>query len=120
MTKSGCWALLLSVLILTGCGGRATTNVSDYVGEYVYTPHQPPPDRFANFLVLRADGTAVEVRYSRSSGQLSTVEKRWSVVGSPTGPIVNVGDFSHTVTGTGQRLQLVINDDVDESYQKVR
>ena len=116
--RSRCFAL--AALVLAGCTGHVSTNSSDYVGEYVFTPHEAPPAEFADFLVLRSDGTALEVRYSRSSGQVSTKERRWVFNDKGTSPALVIGGFGHPIDGTGTNIRLFINYDLDEFYQKVR
>jgi hypothetical protein len=105
---------------LSGCGGPVSGTSSDYSGEYVFTPHEDPPPQFADFVVLRSDGTAVEIRYARSSGQVSTTEKRWKFVDNQAGRKVAIGDFAHPIEGTGTNIRLFINYDLNEFYQKVR
>ena len=114
------YCLVVALLMLTDCAGRENSPSNDYAGEYVFTPHEQPPAEFADFVVLRPDGTAVEIRYSRGSGQVSTTEKLWSVRDGKVDRTLVIGDFGHPIEGTGSKVRLVINSDLNEFYQKVR
>jgi hypothetical protein len=119
VTARWCYGVLLACL-LTGCAADVDTRSSDYSGEYVFTPHQDPPAQFADFVVLRPDGVALEVRYSRSSGQITTTQTRWAVAGNTPGQKVIIGDFGHPIEGKGPNSRLFVNYDLDQYYQKVR
>jgi hypothetical protein len=112
--------LVLLAGLALACGQPPSTDPIAYTGEYIFTPHQKPPPGASDFLVLRSDGTAIEVRYSPDSGQLSTIQTQWAI--SEKGPTlgVNIGDFRHSVKGAGSDIRLYINDDLNEFYQKIR
>jgi hypothetical protein len=72
------WLLVscaIAAVLIAGCG--VSTRPSDYVGEYVFQPRNVPTAEFASFLVLKSDGTAFEVHYSGSTGQVLTVQTTW-------------------------------------------
>ena len=94
---------------------------SHYVGEYVFTPGEADvPQMFADFIVLRPDGIAMEVRYSKSSGQATITEKHWKIEDSPTARKIIIGDFGHPIEGRGDDIRLFISYDLNEYYQKIR
>jgi hypothetical protein len=45
----------MSALLATGCGSAASTNLNDYVGEYVFKPSNAAPGNFASFIILKRD-----------------------------------------------------------------
>lgn len=114
-------ALVLSVAALSACG-RASTNVADYVGEYVYTPLQTPPDEEADIVILRADGIALLIWKSADSPGIGTKEKRWKLtVQQPEGqPDIVIGDHGYPVEVSGKVIRLALNYDLDLYYEKVR
>ena len=110
-------ALLLIVLSATNCRSSASTNPSEYVGEYVLRPSSAAPGQFASFVVLRKDHTAVEVRFVRDTGQILTTEKKW-YLSLTTGENVVIGDFSHPIEASRSMIKLAI--DLGQYYEKGR
>jgi hypothetical protein len=104
---------------LEGCTTDVSTNPDDYVGEYVFQPADTDPGAFASFVYLRKDHTAVEVRISHVTGQLQTTEEPW-YLSRTTSENVVIGKFSHPIEHSHSAISLGINDDLGESYEKVR
>ena len=69
--------LVLAGLFLAGCSPTPSTNPNDYVGEYVFIPADADPGEVANFVVLRRDHTAIEVRFNMATGEISSTKKKW-------------------------------------------
>jgi hypothetical protein len=90
----------------------ASKNPSDYVGAYVFKPADANPGEFADFVILKSDHTAVEIRFSKNTGQISTTKKKW-YLSHTTGENVVIGNFSHPVEGSRSTIKLGINDDLD-------
>jgi hypothetical protein len=104
---------------MLGCGSPASTNPADYVGEYVFKPFNSDPGTFADFLILKSDSTAIEIRYSKTTGQMITAQTKWDL-SSRNGEYVGIRDFSHPVEGSRSEIKLGINDDLGQYYLKVR
>jgi hypothetical protein len=115
-------ATLLLGLFLTGCSSNASSNPKDYVGEYVYRPDFSDPGKFASFIILREDHTAVEIRLVRGTGQIVQSQQRWELYRSSDTKEehLGIGDFSHSIEGSMPRIRLGINDDLGQYYEKVR
>lgn len=111
--------LILAVLSATGCSSTVSTNPNDYVGEYIFKPSNAAPGDFASFVVLKKDQTAVEIRFSKDTGQVQTTQKKWYLTHT-TGENVVIGNFSHPVEGSRSTIKLGINDDLGQYYEKVR
>ena len=111
--------LCLLTLALAGCGSTASSNPSDYVGEYVFRPTNVDPGKSASFLVLKANQEAIEIRFDRASGQLQTKQEKWYLSRS-TGQNVVIGGFSYSVEGSHSAIKLGVNDDLGQYYEKVR
>jgi hypothetical protein len=106
-------------LLALGCSdGRTEANSSAYVGEYVFKP-MVDPGQSANYLILRADGTAVEFRYDKSTGNLSRHETTWHLDPTSDNPMV-IGRSGFPVEHTSRQIRLRIDTDVDEYYLRVR
>ncbi len=112
-----CFFLVLFAVI--GCNSPASKNPNDYIGEYIFQPYGSDPGRFADFLILKSDFTAVEVRFSKATGQLTTTQTKWDL-SSRNGEYIGIGDFSHPVEGSRSEIKLGINDDLGQYYVKVR
>jgi hypothetical protein len=112
-------ASAMMVLFTTGCGSAASTNLNDYVGEYVFKPSNAAPGDFANFVILRKNQTAVEIRFSPQTGDISTTQEKW-YLSHTTGENVVIGKFSHPIERSGSTVKLGINDDLGQYYEKVR
>lgn len=114
-------AALLLAALSTACSPEPSANQDDYVGEYVFKPTDAAPGDFASFVMLKRDGAAIEVRFSKDTGNVSTTEKKWYVHASETnGQEVVIGDFGHPVERSGGAITLAINFDLGEYYEKVR
>ncbi len=114
------WFLyLLLVACIVGCTSTASTNPNDYVGEYVFKPSNVSPGAFASFLILKKDQSAVEIRFSKDTGEVQTTRKEWHLAHT-TGENLVLGDFSHPIEGTSSTTKLVINGDLGQYYEKVR
>lgn len=112
-----CLSLMLSVVL--GCNSPASTNPADYVGEYVFQPYNSDPGKFADFLILKSDFTAIEIRFSKAADQVVTTQTKWDL-SSRNGEYVGIGDFSHPVEASHSEIKLGINDDLGQYYEKVR
>ena len=112
-------AFAIAALSITSCGSVASTNLDDYVGEYIFRPSNAPPGKFASFVILKKDQTAVEIRFSRETGQISTIQDKW-YLSRTTGENVVIGKFSYPIERSGTTVKLGINDDLGQYYQKVR
>ena len=112
-------AFAVTALFLTGCDSAASTSLSDYVGEYVFKPSNAAPGKFATFVILRKDQTAVEIRFSPKTGAVSTAQEKW-YLSHTTGENVVIGKFSHPIERSGSTIKLGINDDLGQYYEKVR
>lgn len=125
-TSARAAALFLSFAALSACS-RASTNASDYVGEYVFTPGQTAGDDCpsgadcADFVILRADGAAIEIKRSDSKPGVSVAETMWKVQNTiPGQPQIAIGDFACSVEISGRTIRLGIDGDLNEYYEKVR
>jgi hypothetical protein len=111
--------LFFSMLSATGCSSAPSTNPNDYVGEYVFKPSNASPGDLASFVILKKDQTAVEIHFSKDTGQVQTTQTKW-YLSHTTGENVVIGDFSHPVEGSRSAIKLGINDDLGQYYEKVR
>ena len=109
--------IICATILIGGCGPAPSTDPDDYVGEYVFT-QSVDPGTFASFVALRKDGTAVEIRFDKATGQFSTRETKWQLTHT-TGENVAIADFVHPVERSG-RIRLLINEDLNEYYEKIR
>ncbi len=96
-----------------------STNPDDYVGEYVFKPSTAVPGGVANYVILKKDHSALEIRFATDTGEVHTTQKEWHLAHT-TGENLVMGDFSHPIEGTGSAVKLVINGDLDQYYEKVR
>jgi hypothetical protein len=112
-----CFSLVL--FAATGCSLPASTNPDDYVGEYVLTPSSVEPGEFASFLILKSDHTAVEIRFSKETSQISTVQKNWHLDRGTDEEVV-IDKRGYPIERTRSNIKLVINGDLGQSYEKVR
>jgi hypothetical protein len=87
--------------------------VADHLGTTSF------PDLFASFVILKNGQTAVEIRFSKVTGQIETAQTKW-YLSRTTGENVVIGDYSHPVEGKPPDIRLGINDDVGQYYEKVR
>ena len=117
--------MAIAGVAVTGCNSPISMNPDDYVGEYVYKPSNHPletiPQQFASFVILKQNHVAVEIRFVKSTGQVVTTEERWYL--NPRGSLTDalvIGHFSAPIKHSGSTIRLLIDDDVDEYYEKVR
>ena len=111
--------LSLALLMVLGCSSPASTNPNDYVGEYVLTPSSVLPGEFASFVILKADRTAVEIRFSKATGEISTTEKSWHLDRGTDEEVV-IDKRGYPIEQTKSSTKLVINGDLGTYYVKVR
>jgi len=119
MKKLWLTCLLFAAFTVSGCSAAVNTNPNDYVGEYIFQPSDTTPGKFASFVILKSDHTAVEIRFSKDTGQVQTTQSKW-YLSHTTGENVVIGSFSHPVEGSRSTIKLGINDDLDQYYEKVR
>ena len=115
--KSLIWCSL-ALLCTVGCRSTVSAKSSDYVGEYVFRPFNTAPGDLANFVILKNDQTAIEIRFVRNTGDVQTTQKKW-YLSHTTGENVVIGNFTHPVEGS-RPIKLGINDDLGQYYEKVR
>jgi hypothetical protein len=104
---------------ISGCRSTASTNPNDYVGEYIFVPTYADPGDFASFVILKSDHTAVELRFSKATGQVQMTQEKWDL-SYTVEENVGIGDFSHPIERSGSTIKLGINEDLGQYYQKVR
>ena len=113
--------LALIVACASSCSSTVSKNPNDYVGEYVFKPYNSDTAQFADFVILKKDFKAVEIRFSKKSGQISTTEKGWYLYNSSDkGSEIVIGDFGHPIEGSGATIKLQNNYDLGMYYEKVR
>ena len=113
--------LLFAALSAAGCGTSASTNPNDYVGEYIFVPTYADPGNFASFVILKQDHTAVEIRFSKATGQVQTTQEKWGLDHDAKDNLdfLAIGNFSHSIERSGSTIKLGISDH-GEHYEKVR
>lgn len=118
-------AVLLAVG-LCGCGAwldntnpNVSTNPDDYVGAYVFMQKNISPGKFADFVVLKKDGTAIEIRFLRNTGQLVTTQTTWRFDRGFHAVDLVIGDFAHPIEHSPPDVRLGINSDLDQYYERV-
>jgi hypothetical protein len=118
--KRRMWCALV-LLCSSACSSTVSRNPEDYVGEYVFRPFNSDTEQFADFVILKKDLKAVEIRFSKQSGQVVTAEKRW-YLDSPSNKRTQlvIGDFAHPVEMSGRTIKLRNNYDLGTYYEKVR
>jgi hypothetical protein len=89
------------------------------VGEYVFRPTIPVPAEFADFVVLKENQEAIEIRFDKGTGEVTTKKTRWSL-SRTTSQNVNIGGFSCPVEGSRKNIRLGLNDDLGQYYEKIR
>ena len=118
MTRFVGWILVL-IVGLAACGSKPSANPSDYVGEYVFRPSSGVPQQFSNFLILKTDQEAIEIKFDKETGQVQTKREKW-YLSRTTGQNLVIGNFSCSVEGSGSAVRLSVNDDLGQYYEKVR
>jgi hypothetical protein len=119
VTRARFLSLYFIVFVLTGCASAASSNPGDYVGEYVLRPNNSsPPSGFGDFLILKPDHVAVEIRFDKGSSQVETTQEKW-YLWHGAGENLALGKFSASVEGPPSDIRLVINE-YGQYYEKVR
>ena len=111
--------LIISDACFIGVYPAASTNIDDYVGEYVLEPNNAPTGEYADFVILKKDRSALEIRFSKDTGQVLTTQKSW-YLSHTTGENVVIGTFSDPITVFGSQIKLHINHDLGQYYDKIR
>jgi hypothetical protein len=108
------WLACLLILIpwITSCK-KASTNPNDYVGEYIFVPTYADPGNFASFVALKSDHTAVELRFSKATGQVQMTQEKCDL-SYTVEENVGIGDFSHPIERSGSTIKLGINEDLGQ------
>jgi hypothetical protein len=111
-----------ALLCLVGCSAALSTNANDYVGEYLLQPAHSVPEGFPYLVVLRKDHIAVNVSYSRDSGRVLIVQKKWYLEHGTDEEMV-IGDPSasrvYPIDQSDSTIKLIINER-GQYYEKVR
>ena len=102
------------------CRATPSTNPDDYVGGYVFTPHDADRGQFADFVILDREANALEIRFSKTDGQVVFVQQCWHLEpGGHQGNLV-IAKRAYPIERSGATIKLGINKDLDENYAKVR
>jgi len=83
------------------------------------TPSSVVPGEFASFVILKADHTAVEIRFSKVTGEISTAQKSWQLDHGTDEEVV-IDKRAYPIERTKSNIKLVINGDLGTYYMKVR
>jgi len=115
---------LFFILLTIGCNTEVSIDPNDYVGEYVFRPFyskSEDTERFASFLILKKDFTAVEIRTLPDFENVMVYEKKWRLFTHPgIEPRVSIGDRGHPIEKSGKVIKLINNYDLGMYYEKVR
>jgi len=106
--------------VAAACDSPASTNPSDYVGEYIFTPTNADPGNFADFVILKSDQTALTLRFDKKTGHVQITRTKWRLSPGTGQEEVDVGDFAHSVEVSGSVIKLGNNLDLGQYYEKVR
>ncbi|MEO8727027.1 MAG: hypothetical protein ABI383_13005 [Acidobacteriaceae bacterium] len=109
---------LFAVFSVTGCISAVSTNPNDYIGEYVFKPNNAAPGDFASFIILKQDHTALEIRFSKDTGQIQTTPGRW-YLDRGTDEEVVIDKRAYPIHSSDSTIRLTINE-VGQYYEKVR
>lgn len=101
-----------------GCKPPLSTNPSDYVGQYVFTPRMQVPHEFAAFLILANDHDAIEIM-SNGSVPISTTTEVWHLDHGTSEEVV-IGRRAYPIERTRSTIRLIINGDLGQQYEKIR
>jgi len=115
-------AIILSVVVVasSSCASPPSKNAEDYVGEYVFYPHGQSPGEFADIVVLKKNSAAVEMRFSKESGEIATTDKTWRLRETSDGPVLSIGSLGHPIQLIRDEIRLGIGADFGTYYEKVR
>ena len=90
--------------------------MEDYVGEYVFIPgHQELRGR-ASYMIFKKEGTAIEIRFVRETGEVSTTAGRGSLNRTGVGEMLILDGYEQSIQQTGHGIRLVINSDFGMYY----
>lgn len=120
MTRKWLAIVFLSFTAGAGCSTPVSTNTNTYIGEYVFKPNNANPGKFADFLILKGDGTAVEIRFSKDTGQISTTQENWRLYPGTYEEDVIIAKRGYPIERSGATIKLTINDDLGQYYEKIR
>jgi hypothetical protein len=111
--------VLIGLSKLVGCSSTASTNPTDYLGEYIFAPASAVPGEFPSFLVLNQNHVALEIRVSKDTNQTSTTTKNW-YLDHGTDEEVVIDKRAYPIERTSSGIRLVVNGDLGQAYEKVR
>jgi len=111
------WSFL-AVLCTVGCSSAVSTNPNDYIGEYLFQPSNAAPGDFPSFVILKKDQTAVEVRFSRETGQVQTSQGKWYLDRGTSEEVV-IDKRAYPIHRYNSTIRLTINE-VGQYYEKIR
>jgi hypothetical protein len=97
---------------------RTPVKAEMLVGDYVYHDGSGVPHG-ADRLTLRADGTYILVHVGGNHPG-SKEEGEWDISNGPEYPVVGFANFAHPILVKGNKVRLMVNDDLDQYYEKVR
>ncbi|HEV2314748.1 MAG TPA: hypothetical protein VGR94_05545 [Candidatus Acidoferrales bacterium] len=111
---------------LCGCGAwldstnpNVSTNADDYVGAYVSMQKDISPGGLADFVILEKGGSAIEITFSRATGQLATVQTTWRFERGFHQEDVVIGNRGYPIEHSPPDVRLGINSDLDQYYERV-
>ena len=114
------YGVLFGAIALVACASTPSKNADDYVGEYVFYPHGQSPGEFADILILKKNSAAVEMRFSKESGEVKTTDKTWRLRETSDGPVLSIGNLGHPVQLIRDEIRLGISAEAGTYYEKVR
>jgi hypothetical protein len=112
--------LSLVMCIAAGCSSPASKEPNDYVGEYLLTPSSVVPGEFASFVILKKDHTAVEITFSKDTGQITSQQMNWYLQQGTGQEDVVIGKRGYPIQQSKSKTMLTINGDLGQYYEKVR
>lgn len=111
---------------LCGCGAwldnpppNASTNPDDYVGAHVFTQMNVPPEKLADFLILKKGGTATEIRVSSTTGEAVTTQTTWRLEREPREVDIIIGNAGYPVMHSPPQVKLGVDLDLDQYYERI-
>jgi len=112
--------LSVGVIASSSCTSPPSKSAADYVGEYVFYPHGQSPGESADILILKKNSAAVEMRFSKESGEIATTDRTWRLRETSEGPVLSIGNLGHPVELIRDEIRLGIGADFGTYYEKVR
>jgi hypothetical protein len=113
-------SLLFALGVAVGCSSRASKDPNDYVGEYLLSPSSVVPGEFASFVILKKDLTAMEITFSKETGQITSQQMNWYLEQGTGQEDVVIGKRGYPIELSRSKIMLTINGDLGEYYEKVR